>query len=213
MSGIAVALIASVPDLHVPMSGSAWTLGRPQPTWRSGPWITPSTLRAWSGAVGSTRQNRRKPPSRPGGDGGTGQPQDGYRTPGRHRYLPRRPAGRAAEDRLPWHGRSLRCAAMTCLLIGEQLLHGYDMVQTLGTKWTIEAEPARLVVQACATPSCLRRQRSRQGCQPPTSLPSTAAPCDSPIPRPDSATAPGASTLPRTGASTAASRVIQWPGC
>ena len=37
---------------------------------------------------------------------------------------------------------------MTCLLIGEQLLHGYDMAQALGTEWSIEAEAARLVVQA-----------------------------------------------------------------
>jgi MDMPI C-terminal domain len=55
---------------------------------------------------------------------------------------------RTAEDLLPWHQRSLPCATMTCVLIGEQLLHGYDMAQTLGAEWPIEAEPARLVVQA-----------------------------------------------------------------
>ena len=37
---------------------------------------------------------------------------------------------------------------MTCLLIGEQLLHGYDMAQTLGAEWIIEAESTRLAVQA-----------------------------------------------------------------
>jgi hypothetical protein len=56
--------------------------------------------------------------------------------------------GRAAEDLLPWHQRSLPCGTMTCLLIGEQLLHEYDMAQTLDTEWSIEAEPARLAVQA-----------------------------------------------------------------
>lgn len=56
--------------------------------------------------------------------------------------------GRTAEDLLPWHRRSLPCATMTCLLIGEQLLHGYDMAQALGAEWPIETEPARLAVQA-----------------------------------------------------------------
>jgi hypothetical protein len=56
--------------------------------------------------------------------------------------------GRTAEDLLPWHQQSLSCGTMTCLLIGEQLLHGYDMAQTLGAEWIIEAESARLAVQA-----------------------------------------------------------------
>ncbi len=56
---------------------------------------------------------------------------------------------RAAEDLLTWHGRSLSsCATMTGLLIGEQLLHGYDIAQALDAEWPIETEPARLVVQA-----------------------------------------------------------------
>jgi hypothetical protein len=37
---------------------------------------------------------------------------------------------------------------MTCLLIGEQLLHGYDLAQAVGAEWPIETEPARLVVAA-----------------------------------------------------------------
>ena len=57
--------------------------------------------------------------------------------------------GRTAEDLLPWHVGSLSCAGMTGLLLGEQLLHGYDMAQTLVAEWPIEAEPARLVVEAC----------------------------------------------------------------
>ncbi|MGH8573451.1 MAG: maleylpyruvate isomerase N-terminal domain-containing protein, partial [Gammaproteobacteria bacterium] len=52
--------------------------------------------------------------------------------------------GRAAKDLLPWHQRSQPCGTMTCLLIGEQLLHGYDIAQALGAEWPIEAEPARL---------------------------------------------------------------------
>jgi hypothetical protein len=49
--------------------------------------------------------------------------------------------GRTAEDLLPWHVGSLSCASMTGLLIGEQLLHGYDIAQTLVAEWPIEAEP------------------------------------------------------------------------
>jgi hypothetical protein len=37
---------------------------------------------------------------------------------------------------------------MTCVLMREQLMHGYDMAQALGVGWLIELEPARLVVQA-----------------------------------------------------------------
>lgn len=58
-----------------------------------------------------------------------------------------RTEGRAAEDLLPWHLHAQPCATMTCLLIGEQLLHGYDMAQALGAEWPLEPEPARLVVQ------------------------------------------------------------------
>lgn len=56
--------------------------------------------------------------------------------------------GRAAEDLLPWHIGPLPCATMTGLLLGEQLLHGYDIAQTLGAEWPIGDEPAQLTVQA-----------------------------------------------------------------
>jgi uncharacterized protein (TIGR03083 family) len=56
--------------------------------------------------------------------------------------------GRAAQDLLPWHGgRSLPCATLTCLRLGEQLVHGYDIAGALGVPWPIDAEAARLVIQ------------------------------------------------------------------
>jgi hypothetical protein len=55
---------------------------------------------------------------------------------------------RAAEDLLPWHEGALPCITMTGLLIGEQLLHGYDIAQALGVEWPIGEQPDRLTVQA-----------------------------------------------------------------
>jgi hypothetical protein len=56
--------------------------------------------------------------------------------------------GRTAEDLLPWHQGRLPCGTLTSLLIGEQLLHGYDIAQALGVDWPIEGEPARLTLEA-----------------------------------------------------------------
>jgi len=55
---------------------------------------------------------------------------------------------RGAEELLPWHEGTLPCITMTGLLIGEQLLHGYDIAQALDTEWPIGDQPARLTVQA-----------------------------------------------------------------
>lgn len=56
--------------------------------------------------------------------------------------------GRGAEDLLPWHRGALPCITMTGLLIGEQLLHGYDIAQALDVEWPIGEQPARLTVRA-----------------------------------------------------------------
>lgn len=143
-----VALIASIPDLDVPISSSDWTLGEAAVHLVFG-------ARDYSEhARGAQRCYRINPAD----------------TAGNHDELASiaqrdRPAldtelqlgidafldateGRTAEDLLPWHVGSLSCASMTGLLLGEQLLHGYDMAQTLDAEWPIEAEPARLVVEA-----------------------------------------------------------------
>lgn len=60
--------------------------------------------------------------------------------------------GRSADDRLRWHGDiTLSCATTTCTLLGEQLLHGWDIAQTLHAPWDIGAAAARLVIAGVAT--------------------------------------------------------------
>lgn len=47
----------------------------------------------------------------------------------------------------PWYGEaeSLTVAEATALLLGEQLVHGYDIAATAGRQWPITADDARLV--------------------------------------------------------------------
>jgi uncharacterized protein (TIGR03083 family) len=47
----------------------------------------------------------------------------------------------------PWYGvgESLSVAEATCLLLGEQVMHGYDVARTLGRKWPITKSDALLV--------------------------------------------------------------------
>jgi uncharacterized protein (TIGR03083 family) len=59
--------------------------------------------------------------------------------------------GRSADDPLRWHGdMTLSCATTTCTLLGEQLLHGWDIAQTLHVPWDVGAGPARLVITGVA---------------------------------------------------------------
>ncbi len=59
--------------------------------------------------------------------------------------------GRSADDRLRWHGDlTLSCATTTCTLLGEQLLHGWDIARTLQAPWDIGAAAARLVIAGVA---------------------------------------------------------------
>lgn len=144
-----VALFASIADPGVPMSGSEWTVGE------AAAHLVFGAKDLSEHARGAEQCYLIDPTDRAGS---------------RHRYLAAMAErdshqlgaelqlgigafldateGRAAEDLLPWHQRFQSCATMTCLLIGEQLLHGYDMAQALAAEWPIETEPARLAVQA-----------------------------------------------------------------
>jgi hypothetical protein len=53
----------------------------------------------------------------------------------------------------PWYGDgvALELAAATCLLLGEQLVHGYDMAVALGRPWPVEPAHARLILVGAAT--------------------------------------------------------------
>lgn len=56
----------------------------------------------------------------------------------------------AADDRglpTPWYGQgaALDVDAATSLLLGEQLVHGYDIARAVGARWPISPDDARLV--------------------------------------------------------------------
>lgn len=59
-------------------------------------------------------------------------------------------AGAGARDQLPtpWYGDGLGLdtAAATCVLVGEQVMHGYDMARATGRPWPISPDVARLVM-------------------------------------------------------------------
>jgi uncharacterized protein (TIGR03083 family) len=67
----------------------------------------------------------------------------------------------SADDPLRWHGdMTLSCATTTSTLLGEQLLHGWDIAQTLHVPWDIGAGGARLVIAGVAPIFELRVNRS-----------------------------------------------------
>ena len=50
----------------------------------------------------------------------------------------------SGDEAIPWHvGHALPLSAMTALLAGEMLLHGYDMARATRRPWTIAADHAR----------------------------------------------------------------------
>lgn len=60
-------------------------------------------------------------------------------------------------------GLVLEPALMTCLLLGEQLVHGLDLARAGGRPWTINRDDALLVVPAALAlaPNYLRQSRTR----------------------------------------------------
>lgn len=65
-------------------------------------------------------------------------------------------AGRSPDEtvRTSWYGSraSLSLAAATCLLAGEQIVHGYDIAHTVGRRWPISAEDAICALPVAMTP-------------------------------------------------------------
>lgn len=56
-------------------------------------------------------------------------------------------AGRPGEDEVPYvGGMSLDLATLACILLGEPVLHGYDMAATVGYPWPIDPGTALLVL-------------------------------------------------------------------
>lgn len=59
-----------------------------------------------------------------------------------------RPGDRAVAT--PWYGEGARLslATATAMLVGEQLVHGYDIARTTRSPWPVEPDEARLVIRA-----------------------------------------------------------------
>jgi hypothetical protein len=64
-------------------------------------------------------------------------------------------AGRPADEPVPtpWYapGATVPLGAATCLLLGEQVIHGWDMARTLGRPWPVTREHALLMVTVITT--------------------------------------------------------------
>lgn len=60
-------------------------------------------------------------------------------------------------------GLALEPAVMTCLLLGEQVVHGLDIARSAGQRWPISRDDALFVIPAMMTlaPSYLRPSRSK----------------------------------------------------
>jgi uncharacterized protein (TIGR03083 family) len=55
--------------------------------------------------------------------------------------------GYAADDPVRWHsGMTVPCATITCFLLVEQLIHGWDIARATDAPWTIPPDAARLVI-------------------------------------------------------------------
>jgi uncharacterized protein (TIGR03083 family) len=60
-------------------------------------------------------------------------------------------AGRAPDQRVPWHcGVHLNTADLVTVMLGDFLLHGYDIAMATGAPWPIDAADAVLVLGAYA---------------------------------------------------------------
>jgi uncharacterized protein (TIGR03083 family) len=153
-----VELVRSIPDSATPMPGSDWTVGE-----------AAAHLAVVARAFAATTAGR------PVGPAGVAPDLDDFHErlaqvnaravaaaqtgdPGRlgdrlgdgiAAFL-RAVAERPGEDLVetPWYGRGVRCRldTLTCLAIGEVVVHGYDIARALRRRWPIDPEHARLAV-------------------------------------------------------------------
>ncbi len=75
---------------------------------------------------------------------------------------------RSGDERIrtPWYGgdASLSLSVATCLLLGEQLVHGYDIARTIRRPWAISTEEALLLIPVLQTmmPLAVRPDAARR---------------------------------------------------
>jgi uncharacterized protein (TIGR03083 family) len=143
-----VGLLAAVPDSQAPTRGLAWTLGEtslhiaggpgryadfargralPEPTIDLGP-VSRQRMAAESERTPSVLARRLEADT--------------------HRYLAET-AELPATHRVPFFGGlTIELAAQSAILLGEFVVHGYDVARSIGRPWPIEAAHARLIVAA-----------------------------------------------------------------
>jgi uncharacterized protein (TIGR03083 family) len=143
-----VGLLAAVPDSQAPTRGLAWTLGETSLHIAGGP-----------ARYADFARGRARP--EPAIDLGPVSAQrmdaDPERAPsvlarrlaaGTHRYLAET-AELPATHPVPFYGGlTIGLAAQSAILLGEFVVHGYDVARSIGRPWPIEAAHARLIVAA-----------------------------------------------------------------
>jgi uncharacterized protein (TIGR03083 family) len=143
-----VGLLAAVPDPQAPTRGLAWTLGET------------SLHLAGAPAVYADFARGRALPE-PTIDLGPGNARrmaaQSERTPGvlarrleanTRRYLAET-AELPATHPVPFFGEvTIELAAQRAILLGEFVIHGYDIARSIGRPWPIEAAHARLIIAA-----------------------------------------------------------------
>jgi uncharacterized protein (TIGR03083 family) len=141
-----VGLLAAVPDPQAPTRGLAWTLGETSLHIAGGP-----------ARYADFARGRARP--EPAIDLGPVSAQrmdaDPERAPSvlarrleadTHRYLAET-AELPATHPVPFYGGlTIELAAQSAILLGEFVVHGYDVARSIGRPWPIEAAHARLIV-------------------------------------------------------------------
>jgi len=156
----AAGLIASIPDLSVAAARCQWSVGEAAAHMAIG---LRGFTDAFSGRRGSWHDlipDADRFPDRLAGLNQATISAEPRRTPGAaaqaitdaaEGWL-QATAGSSPSDRIatPWYGpgRSHSVLSATCLLAGEQLIHGYDIARGVGRKWPITAEEAYVVFDA-----------------------------------------------------------------
>jgi uncharacterized protein (TIGR03083 family) len=152
-----VALVRSIPDAATPIRGSDWTVGEAAAHLVVARAFTAAAAGREVGPAGTAPElddfhqrlaqvNARAVAAVPADDPGR---LGDHLGDGIAAFL-RASAERPGEDLVdtPWYGRGVtrRLDTLTCLAIGEVVVHGYDIAKALHRPWPIDSEHARLVI-------------------------------------------------------------------
>ncbi len=152
-AGQVAELLRSVPHTDLPVPGSGWTVGEMAVHLVVGSriytdWATGRGAPDW-GVDAIAANNARfiaEIPERVAAALATGL-DEGVRA-----FL-EATADRAGDAPVSWYeGRTLRLTTATCIMLGELLVHGYDIAKSLGRPWPIDPGQARLVIEGGVSP-------------------------------------------------------------